>query len=159
MPSTSFTDPDLEIRILQKLPDGYPVKITLSGQQEFPRGYLSLDVLPWEASGDLSADRQRLFEKLLTDAKVRGAWTEARGRSRQRRIRIRIDADAPELHALPWEMLQDGAALLSANADTPFSRYLPIALPWGSAIAERPKRRVMPSWAWGRSWPRLACRR
>ena len=136
MPDNSFTD--LEIRLLQKLPEGYPVEITLGGQQEFSRGHLSPDLLPWSPSGDLAADGQRLFQQLVADAKVHSAWTEARGHAPQRRIRIRIDADAPELHTLPWEMLQDEAHLLSASADTPFSRYLPVALPWGSAVDERP---------------------
>jgi tetratricopeptide (TPR) repeat protein len=136
VPDNSFSD--LEIRILQKLPEGYPVEITLGGQREFPRGYLSSDITPWQASGDLSADGQRLFEQLMMDARVRSAWIEARGSAPQRRIRIRIDADAPELHTLPWEMLQDGTRWLSASADTPFSRYLPIALPWGSVVGERP---------------------
>jgi tetratricopeptide (TPR) repeat protein len=136
MSEASFID--LEIRIMQKVDEGYPVEITLGGQREFPRGYLAAEVVPWESSGDLSADGQRLFEMLLADAKVRSAWAEARGHAPQRRIRIRIDADAPELHALPWEMLQDETRLLSASADTPFSRYLPIALPWGAAVSERP---------------------
>jgi len=30
--------------------------------------------------------------------------------------------------------------MLSAQADTPFSRYLPIALPWSGAVEERPIR-------------------
>ena len=38
---------DLEIRIFQQGDAGYPVEITLAGQQEFPRGRLSADILPW----------------------------------------------------------------------------------------------------------------
>ncbi len=75
MPDNSFAD--LEIRILQKLPEGYPVEITLGGQREFPRGYLAPDVTPWQASGDLRADGQRLFEHLMADAKVRSAWSRS----------------------------------------------------------------------------------
>jgi hypothetical protein len=37
---------------LQKLSS----RITLGGQQEFPRGFLPSDVLPWSPSGDLAAD-------------------------------------------------------------------------------------------------------
>jgi hypothetical protein len=37
----------LEIRILEKRERGYPVEITLSGEQEFPRGSLRPDILPW----------------------------------------------------------------------------------------------------------------
>ncbi len=136
MPDNSFTD--LEIRILQKLPEGYPIEMTLGGQQEFPRGHLTPDLLPWSSSGDLAADGQRLFNALLADAQVREAWGQARGQAPQRRIRLRIDPTAAELHALPWELLHDGASLLSAHADTPFSRYLPIAQPWSGGIDRRP---------------------
>jgi hypothetical protein len=53
---------------------------------------------------------------------------------------LRIDAQASELHTLPWELLHDGVALLSATAKTPFSRYLPVSLPWGGAVEARPIR-------------------
>ncbi|MCP4534454.1 MAG: CHAT domain-containing protein, partial [Delftia sp.] len=56
------------------------------------------------------------------------------------RVRLRIDPAAAELHALPWELLRQDGVTLSAHADTPFSRYLPSALPWGGAIKERPIR-------------------
>src|SRR5512136_539411 len=131
---------DLEIRIFQRQEQGYPVEITLAGQQEFPRGYLAADILPWTATGDLAADGQRLFEMLFKDGKLSSAWAESRGRMPKRRIRFRIDATAAELHALPWELLQEGPVTLSAQADLPFSRYLPIALPWGGAVEERPVR-------------------
>ena len=136
MPDNSFTD--LEIRLLQKQAEGYPIEITLGGQQEFPRGHLTADGLPWAPSGDLVADGQRLFTALLADVQVREAWGQARGQAPQRRIRLRVDPTAPELHALPWELLHDGTGLLAAHADTPFSRYLPIALPWSGGIDQRP---------------------
>ncbi len=131
---------DLEIRIFRQGDEGYPIEITLGGQQEFPRGYLAADILPWVESGDATADGQRLFEALLADGALRSAWAEARGQTAQRRVRLRIDTDAAELHALPWESLQEKAAMLSAQANTPFSRYLPIALPWGGPVEERPIR-------------------
>jgi hypothetical protein len=127
---------DLEIRILQRQDAGYPVEITLAGQQEFPRGYLAADILPWASSGDPVADGQQLLDKLLADAALRNAWAEARGQASKRRIRLRLDATAAELHTLPWELLLEGSAaqlgapiMLSAQTDTPFSRYLPVALP------------------------------
>ena len=127
---------DLEIRIFPS--DGsvasYPVEITLGGQQEFPRGYLSADILPWTSSGDPVGDGQRLFDALFADNALRSAWAEARGQSPQRRIRLRIDANAPELHALPWELMHEDDTMLAANADTPFSRYLAVAEPWGGAV-------------------------
>ncbi len=138
--STDEAFVDLEIRVFQQGDAGYPVEITLGGQQEFPRGRLSADILPWVPSGDLAADGQRLFETLLADPALRSAWAEARGQSPQRRLRLRIDPAAAELHALPWELLQEGPATLSAQADIPFSRYLPIALPWGGPVVERPIR-------------------
>jgi hypothetical protein len=132
----TFTD--LEIRVFQKQDSGYPVEITLGGQAEFPRGYLPVEVLPWSPSGDLVSDGQKLFETLFKDGTLRSAWAEARGRAQQRRVRLRIDTQAAELHALPWELLQENQALIAAQADTPFSRYLPIALPWSGAVEQRP---------------------
>ena len=129
---------DLEVRIFQKQEQGYPVEITLGGQQEFPRGYLPSEVLPWSPGGDIAADGSKLFETLFKDGTLRSAWAEARGRAQQRRIRFRIDPQAAELHALPWELLQENQALIAAQADTPFSRYLPIALPWSGAVEQRP---------------------
>jgi hypothetical protein len=131
---------DLEIRIFQKQEQGYPVEMTLGGQQEFPRGHIAADVLPWAASGDLVADGQKLLEKLLADAPLRDAWAQSKGQALKRRVRFRLDAAAAELHALPWELLQEGQAMLAAQSDTPFSRYLPIALPWGGEVKERPIR-------------------
>lgn len=136
---------DLEIRIFasDERAAGYPVEITLGGQQEFPRGHLSVDVLPWTSSGDSAADGQQLLDTLLTDSALRSAWAEARGQAPQRRIRLRIDSAAAELHVLPWEALQEDGAMLSAQVDTPFSRYLPIALPWGGPVEERPIRALV----------------
>jgi tetratricopeptide (TPR) repeat protein len=131
---------DVEVRIFKRQDAGYPVEITLGGQQEFPRGYMSADILPWISSSALEADGQRLFEKLFADSALRSAWDEARGQAPQRRIRLRIDEDAAELHTLPWEMLREDHAMLSAQADTTFSRYLPIARPWGGPVEERPIR-------------------
>ncbi|HEY4721728.1 MAG TPA: hypothetical protein VII92_07775, partial [Anaerolineae bacterium] len=109
-PNTSLVD--LEIRILQRQDEGYPVEITLAGQQEFPRGFLALNILPWSPTSDLVADGQRLFEALFQDAQLRSAWAAARGQSPQRRVRLRIDLTAAELHALPWELLQEGPAMI-----------------------------------------------
>jgi len=131
---------DLEIRIFPRREQGYPVEITLDGQQEFPRGYLAADAMRWRSSGDATTDGQQLFELLLQDDVLRQAWGEAQGRSARRRVRLRIDAQAAELHALPWERLHTGTTMLSATAQTPFSRYLPVALPWGGAVEERPIR-------------------
>jgi hypothetical protein len=92
---------DLEIRIFRRRDEGYPVEITLGGQQEFSQGYLAADVLLWVSSSDPVADGQRLFETLVSDSPLLGAWSESRGQAPQRRIRLRIDPSAAELHALP----------------------------------------------------------
>ena len=137
---------DLEIRIFQRGDEGYPVEITLGEQQEFPRGVLTVDIVPWTSSGDPVGDGQKLFDMLFADGALRSAWAQARGQAPQRRIRLRIDPAAAKLHALPWELLQEKAdeihpgVLLSANAATPFSRYLPVALPWSGEVEERPIR-------------------
>jgi hypothetical protein len=72
---------DLEIRVFQRRDEDYPVDITLAGQQEFRRGHLSADVLPWVPSADLVEDGQRLFDVLFADSVLRSAWSEARGQS------------------------------------------------------------------------------
>jgi hypothetical protein len=131
---------DLEIRIFRRNDNGYPVEITLGGQQEFPHGVLDAGIESWSASGDLIKDGQWLFETFLADAALRSAWDTARGQCPQRRIRLRIDPTAAKLHGLPWELLCEGDTLLATHADTPFSRYLPIALPWGGAVEDRPIR-------------------
>ncbi|MBN1875578.1 MAG: CHAT domain-containing protein [Anaerolineae bacterium] len=138
MPDIRF--PDLEIRIFKREEQGYPVEIQLEGRQQFRRGYLSSDTLPWISSGDLGTDGQRLFELLFADTTLRSAWERALGQFPQRRIRLWIDADAPELHTIPWELLQENGVLLAAQPETPFSRYLPCEIPYGEIVTERPIR-------------------
>ncbi len=128
---------DLEIHISKREDAGYPVEIVLAGQRHF-QGSLSADVLPWVPDNVPAEDGQRLLDALFADSTLREAWVEARGQTQQRRIRLRIDEGAPELHALPWELLRDGDVALAANADTPFSRYLPCDKRWGQATRERP---------------------
>jgi hypothetical protein len=136
---------DLEIRILKKEGNGYPVEITFNGDLEFPRGKLSAD-LPTLTAGSASAqDGELVFRWLFSDDALKTAWANARGLRPQRRIRLRIDEGAPELHQIPWELLRDtgegGVALdVAALEATPFSRY--IAGPWvpGSPILKRPVR-------------------
>jgi len=131
---------DLELRILECQEAGYPVEITLAGGQEFPRGFLAADILPWTSTGDPHTDGQRLFAALFRDAEARRAWDRACGQHPQRRVRLRLDATAPELHALPWELLHDGQTFLVADAATPFSRYLPLPDPPGGPVIARPIR-------------------
>jgi hypothetical protein len=139
---------DLEIRILDKEERGYPVEITFNGEQEFPRGFLD-PAHPVEISRAKPQETgSRLFAWLFSDDKLKKAWAGACGQQPLRRIRLRIDATAPELHAIPWELLRDpgdgGVPLdITAAEGTPFSRYL--AGPWmpGSPILKRPIRMLV----------------
>ncbi len=136
---------DVEIRILPLEAEGYPVEITFSGEQEFPRGYLDPALLPWKRKVSAAAEGEELFERLFRDRELQQAWTEARGQSRLRRLRLRIDDDAPQLHTLPWEALRNAAPGsppedLAADAETPFSRYLAGRWRPGRPVLERPIR-------------------
>ncbi len=136
---------DLEIRILEQQEEGYPVEMTLNSEQQFPRGTLDPDFLPWVPAGTTAEDGERLFNWLLADEALKMAWVEVRGQRPQRRIRLRIDATAPELHAIPWEMLRDAdddgvAHDLAATSATPFSRYLAGRWQPGGPILQRPIR-------------------
>ncbi|HKZ83101.1 MAG TPA: CHAT domain-containing protein [Anaerolineae bacterium] len=128
---------DLEIRILDRKGDAYPVEMTLNGQQVY-RGALSAGILPWIPTGDLADDGRKLFDRLFTSGNLLKGWGVVQDRPSPWRIRLRIDA--PELHALPWELLHDGEVMLSASGRMPLSRYLPIEKRWGEPIAARPIR-------------------
>ena len=136
---------DLEIRIFDRQDRGYPVEITFNGEQEFPRGFLDPAKLPlpWMPTSLPDKDGERLFDWLLSGGELKAAWAEARGQQPRRRIRLRIDAEAPELHAIPWELLRDpgtgpAAQDLTAMEATPFSRYLAGRWVPGSPILQRP---------------------
>ena len=134
---------DLEIRIQNRNANGYPVELTLDDEQTLGRGLLSSSIVPWVPSADSAADGERLFKLLFADDRLKKGWALARGRKPQRRIRLRIDLDAPELHAIPWELLRDPGDSrqpqdLAATAATPFSRYLESDLPHGQPISQRP---------------------
>jgi hypothetical protein len=143
MPFTPIIYADLEIRVLELSEERYPVEITFSGKQEFPRGYLKWDIVPWAPSDSPTEDGERLFELLFADAQLKRAWAAARAQISSLRIRLRIDASAPELHAIPWELLREsGSGLvtetLSADADTPFSRYMAGEWHPGKPVRGRP---------------------
>ncbi len=138
---------DLEIRILKKESNGYPVEITFNGELEFPRGVLSseLPVIRTDAAAGYGQDGVKLFHWLFCDDALKTAWANARGLRPLRRIRLRIDDTAPELHQIPWELLRDvgegGVPLdLAALDSTPFSRYMAGSWIPGSPILKRPIR-------------------
>jgi ActR/RegA family two-component response regulator len=128
---------DCELRVLDSIDRDCRVELTLNNEQVF-HGMAGADLAAWAETGDPVVDGQALFKALLDDNELLKAWGEARGRSKPRRIRLRIDP--PALHALPWELLRDGAEAIAADADTPFSRYLPIGKAWGRALGDRPLR-------------------
>ena len=145
MPTIETDYADVEIRILQREAKGYPIEITLNDEQQYPRGYLQLNFLPWVSTASPADDGQRLFGWLLADPKLGKAWAEIRGQTRRRRVRLRIDPEAPELHPLPWELLREvepGSAPLdlAAAEATPFSRYLAGKWQPGSPVLKRPIR-------------------
>ncbi len=133
----------LEIRILKREAGGYPVELTLDGSQQFGGGHLKADLLPWVPTASPEGDGERLFNHLFGDGRLRQQWAEIRGRQPQRRVRLRIDAEAPELHAIPWELLRDTTAAdepqtLAATAATPFSRYIAGTWSPGQPVSQRP---------------------
>jgi LysM repeat protein len=131
---------DVEVHIQQLRDEGYPVRITLGGQEEQPLGYLRSDLVSWMRNVDQSKYGDQLFEALQDDNDLQNAWHIAVGKSSRRRIRLWIDEKAPQLHTLSWELLRERGVMLSANAKTPFSRYLSVPEPRGDKIPERPIR-------------------
>ncbi len=101
--------------------------------------------MPWVPSSSPEADGERLWRGLFAEERLREAWAELRGQAPQRRIRLHIDPAAPELHALPWELLRDPGAgrapqTLAASSATPFSRYLTSSLRLGAPVRTHPLR-------------------
>jgi tetratricopeptide (TPR) repeat protein len=134
---------DLEIRILERRPEGYPVELVLDGELKFPHGYLAPDVLPWAPTANSVQDGERLFRLLFADERLRAAWAKIRGQTPRRRVRLRIDETARDLHAIPWELLREvgrgvPAQVLAASEATPFSRDLAGERRPVAPIAERP---------------------
>jgi hypothetical protein len=137
---------ELEIRILGRQQQGYPVEPTLDGQRSFARGFLDPTVLPWVPSDDPAADGERLFTWLFGVETLKDAWAKASGVDRRCRLRLRIDESAAELQAVPWELLRQPASAgtpaldLAADSKTPFSRYLALgAAPGRPIVAQRLK--------------------
>ncbi len=148
-PKTFYKKPDnysdLEIRLLGLQAEGYPVEITFSGEQEFPRGYLAPDIIPWNPGVFPAKNGEHLFESLFADKSLKTAWANVRGQNPFLRIRLRIDAAAPELHTIPWELLRDKCSheipvSLAVDFHTPFSRYLAGQHRHGAPVLRRPIR-------------------
>lgn len=112
--------PILQIRILKDGPT-YPLEFTIEPSGEFFDGFY----LPnYETTPPPTNDGLALFNWLITADSARQTWTALRSKYPHCRLRLWIDADVPELHAISWERLQ-AETILSASAQTPFSRYVP----------------------------------
>ena len=73
---------------------------------------------------DVEAYGRYLFEWLLGRGELRTLWESLLERFPARRtLHLQIDDDAPELHALSWELMHDGKTLLATDEHTPLVRY------------------------------------
>ncbi|MEZ4770893.1 MAG: CHAT domain-containing protein [Caldilineales bacterium] len=140
---TPLTHADLEIRILERKEAGYPVELSLNQQRMFRGGFISPEIAKWTPPRlDAEAGRE-LFSLLVQDPMVRSAWDMIRGARPQRRIRLSIDTTAPELYAVPWELMQEvddnglGISLAAGDA-TPFSRYIALSQDYGEPVRAYP---------------------
>jgi formylglycine-generating enzyme required for sulfatase activity len=145
-PASTHDYTDLEIRIDPLRGNSYPVTLVVDGARQYS-GRMDKSILPWTAGYAPEQDGERLFGHLFADPDLRTAWGEARSRVR-RRIRLAISHDAPELNAIPWELLREHIALyppvtLAAAGDTPFSRYLYGGWEPGQPIQARPVRMLV----------------
>lgn len=136
---------DLQIRLFPRQAEGYPLELTLDSHLQFDRAMLPADFLPFVPSGDGEADGQALFDWLMVGPGVATAWAAIRARQPQCRIRLIIDKAAPELHALPWELLRESqpghtSVDLAASGATPFSRYMAGTWQPGRPVIARPIR-------------------
>lgn len=120
---------DIVVRLGSRQADGYPIQVAFDGRYQ-SYGLLPLEVATWIAESDPRRQGERLFQALMADERLKADWAAAGGHSAQRRIRLEIADDAPELHAIPWELLREVSPnrpphTLAADEDTPFSRRLP----------------------------------
>ena len=147
MPTSSQYYADLEIRIQPLSQKGYPVTLVVDQDQQFP-GVLDPSILPWTSTASPEEDGQQLFDRLFAHPSLRTAWGAARGKHAKRRVRLVIDEAAPELHAVPWELLREEVppyppVTLAAAGDTPFSRYLHGGWEPGRPVQQRPLRMLV----------------
>lgn len=158
-------DRDLLIRVRKGdgVAPGYRVDAELGDGSRFGGGTLRLDGAGLLAAiNDSPRYGELLFESLFagpggpTDGgpnaaagAIRRAYEAAMGSGppsveRPVRIRLLIEPDAAELHALRWERLYHRLlgtwVPLSASADTPFSRYVPLEVAEPRPVATLPIR-------------------
>ncbi|HEX4953392.1 MAG TPA: CHAT domain-containing protein [Thermoanaerobaculia bacterium] len=141
---------DLEIHVQAAQAGGYTVELVVDQLQHFGPGQLGPE--PPLLAPDEEAPGVTLYRWLMASEELARGWAEARGQAESggraplRRIRLRLDAEAPELHALPWELLAEPehpGAPWAASEETPFSRYLGLSSPPGHPVFERPARMLV----------------
>ncbi len=138
--TSSRTYVDMEVRVDLGQTGAFDVEVTLGDGRVFSGGHLSGDILGWQPSGDHPRDGRKLFTALFGSSATQRAWDTARAGPLSCRVRLRISPDAAALHALPWELMNDGTSIIAADEHTPFSRYVPVSKPWGSKVAAPPAR-------------------
>lgn len=131
---------DMEVRIDPGLDGAFDVEVTLGDGRVFSGGRLPMNVLDWQPSGDRRQDGRVLFTALFGSSAMQRAWDTAQAGPLPCRVRLRIHPDAPGLHGIPWELMDDGECVIAADAHTPFSRYVPVSKPWGSRVRTPPAR-------------------
>ena len=70
MSDMSFAD--LEIRILAKQAEGYPVELTVNREQQYARGYLPAGFLPWTPGASLPARRRADRHRAESSLRLKG---------------------------------------------------------------------------------------
>ena len=101
----------------------------MNHELEYRRGFVEPGLVPWLEGEDPQSDGERLFGLLMKDDRVKAAWAEVRGRAPQRRLRLRLDGDAPELHAIPWELIRDPGSDAAHDIAASVRPHSPATLP------------------------------
>lgn len=139
MQTTPEAFKDFEIHIAPKGEGVYRVTLRRQGGGECSGDFSTGGLPPWESSSNPVEYGKQLFAALFADQDLRDVWVEARAQP-QRRIRLWIEPEAAELHSLPWELLRDGDVWLATDDNTPFSRFLPVRMPWRGPLTAYPIR-------------------
>ncbi len=152
---------DLLIRVRRRSTGdevSYAVEMWLSGGRRVHAEenlLLHQDFLfPMTSGEDLANYGLDLFNRLLSGrlaVAFQQAWAAAVSREHLLRVRLALDPAAPELHAIPWELLHfdDSGGLtpprpLATDARVAFSRYIESeSFDEGQLVAQRPVRMLL----------------
>jgi len=123
----------------------YPVDIALDKKHHFKTTYLPANIVDRFQNPRYLDNGHRLLNSLMVHEKTKIFWAEARGKYPNRRIRLYIAPEAPELHALPWEILAEPSntnenlnSYIAAESSTPMSRFVKNGNGYPAPISERP---------------------